>query len=189
MKAQNTTASWGWVARLFHWGMAGLILFQFGLGVWMTRDRVDLLTRFDLTQIHKSWGVLIFGLALARLAWRLANRMRPALPADMPCWQRRAARASHVALYVLMLVLPLSGWVQAAAAPEQDILGIENRVFGTFALPDPWQPGVASIAEAAGAVHSSCAWTLAALLLVHAGAALLHQFRARDGVLARMIFG
>jgi cytochrome b561 len=107
----------------------------------------------------------------------------------MPRWQRRAARASHGALYGLMLLLPLSGWVQAAAAPEQDILGIENRVFGGLALPDPWQPGVASVAEAAGALHAACAWTLAALLLVHAGAALLHHFRARDGVLLRMTFG
>ena len=72
--------------------MAGLILFQLGLGVWMTR-RDDLLVRFAWTQVHKSWGTVVFGLALVRILWRLANRARPGLPADTPRWQARAARA------------------------------------------------------------------------------------------------
>jgi cytochrome b561 len=189
VRARDTAVSWGWVTRGLHWVMAGLILFQLGLGLWMTREQMDLLTRFDLTQLHKSWGVVIFALALVRIGWRLVNRRRPDPPPTMPAWQRRAARASHAALYLLMVLLPFSGWVQAAAAPEQDILGIRNMVFGLFALPDPWQPGVKAIAETAGAVHSSCAWTLLAVLAMHAGAALLHQFHGRDRVLARMTFG
>jgi cytochrome b561 len=188
LRARDSAESWGWVTRLLHWGMAALILFQLGLGIWMTREWLDVFVRFDLTQLHKSWGTVIFALALLRLAWRAVNP-RPALPASMPRWQRRAARASHVALYLLMLLMPLSGWVQAAAAPEQDLLGIRNMVFDRIALPDPWVPGVARLAEAAATVHMASAILLAALLTLHAGAALRHQVHDRDGLLMRMTFG
>lgn len=189
MQARDTTASWGWVSRMLHWAIAGLILFQIGLGIAMTREGVDLLTRFDLTQVHKSWGAVIFVLVLARIGWRLSARGRPALPPGMPGWQVRAARASHALFYVLMVLLPVSGWVHAAAAPEQDLLGIENMVFGVIVLPDPWRPGVAWISEAAGAVHGSAAWTLLALIVLHAGAAIRHGLRRGDPVLARMTWG
>jgi cytochrome b561 len=179
---------WGPVTRLLHWAMAALILFQLGLGLVMTRVP-DLLVRFTLTQTHKSWGTVIFVLALLRLAWRLANRTRPPLPAAMPAWQRRAARLGHAALYGLMIVLPLSGWVTAAAAPTQDLLQMQNLVFGYLPLPDPWVPGVAWIEAAARAVHTSAALALAGLLALHAGAALKHQFVDRDGLLVRMIRG
>ena len=101
MRLRDSSGGWGAVTRLLHWGMAALILFQLGLGIWMTRAP-DLLARFAWTQTHKSWGTVIFALALLRLGWRLANPTPP-LPATMPAWQRRAARASHAALYALML--------------------------------------------------------------------------------------
>lgn len=189
MRARDSAEGWGWVTRLLHWGMAGLILFQLGLGIWMTRDWQGLVTRFELTQTHKSWGVVIFVLALIRLGWRATGGARPALPAALSGWQRYVARVGHVALYVLMIGLPLTGWVQAAAAPEQDLLGIENMVFGRITLPDPWPPGVARIADIAAQVHSSAAWLLLALVLVHIGAALRHHFGNHDRVLARMILG
>ncbi len=189
MKARNTATSWGWVARLFHWGMAGLILFQLGLGLWMTAFTPDLIARFRLTQLHKSWGVVVFALALARVAWRLANRTSPGPPEGEPAWRAGAARASHALLYALMLVLPLSGWVAAAASPVQDLLGMENMAFGAVALPDPWKPGVEALADAAASVHFWGAVLLAAVLAVHAGAALWGHFGARDDVLARMTWG
>lgn len=189
MRARDTAAGWGWVARLLHWVMAALILFQLGLGVWMVNGTADLIRRFELTQTHKSWGVVILALALLRLAWRLTGRTHPSLPPGTPGWQVRAARASHAGLYVLMLLLPVSGWVMAAASPNQDLLGIDNTAFGTVVLPDPWQPGVESIATAARAVHLSGAAVIAALLALHVAAALRHHLSDRDRVLARMIFG
>jgi cytochrome b561 len=107
----------------------------------------------------------------------------------MPAWQRRAARASHAALYALMLALPLSGWLMASAAPTQDLLQMQNLVFGRWPLPDPFVPGVARIETAAHAVHTAAAVALAALLALHAGAALKHQLVDRDRLLARMIIG
>jgi cytochrome b561 len=189
MRAGNTTESWGWVARLIHWVMAGLILFQLGLGIWMVNFVPDLLEQFRLTQTHKSWGFVIFVLALVRLGWRLVNRAHPPMPAGTPGWQVKAAAASHALLYALMLVLPLSGWVMASAAPVQDLLNIENMVFGRFALPDPWVPGVAWIEAAAKAVHVAAAVLMVLVLTVHAGAALKHLIVDRDAVFARMSWG
>ncbi len=189
MQAANTRASWGWVTRALHWSMAGLILFQLGLGVWMTEFVPDLLEQFALIQTHKSWGFVVFALALVRVVWRLANRTSPRLPPDVPRWQAAASHASHAGLYALMFVLPLSGWVMSAASPVQDLLGIENMVFGLFALPDPWVPGVKAVEDVAKAVHEVSGWLLAGLLAVHAGAALKHHLRDRDDVLARMTWG
>ena len=101
----------------------------------------------------------------------------------------RAAGASHALLYLLMLLLPLSGWVMASAAPTQDLLGIQNMVFGLFALPDPWVPGVERIEVAAKAGHLAAAILLALLLAVHVAAALKHDLIDRDDVLARMSWG
>lgn len=189
MGAANTAASWGWVARLIHWVMAALIVFQLGLGVWMTAFTPDLIERFRLTQLHKSWGFVIFALALLRVAWRLANPKAPGMPAGTPPWQARAARASHLLFYALMFVLPLSGWVSAAASPLQDLLRMDNTVFGVLVLPDPWVPGVAAVETIAKATHRWSAWLLAFALAVHVGAALRHHFVDRDDVLVRMTRG
>jgi cytochrome b561 len=168
--------------------MAALILFQLALGFRMTVLVSDLVERFRLTQLHKSWGTVIFALALIRIAWRLAGRRHPGPPPGMPRWQARAAAASHLALYLLMLVMPVSGWVMASAAPTQDLLGIENLVFGRLALPDPWVPGAKSIENAAAAVHLWSAIALAMLLALHVSAAAKHLL-ARDEVVPRMTFG
>ena len=141
MPAFDGPRGWGWVTRALHWTMAALILFQLGFGLWMVRAVPDLLQRFTLTQLHKSWGFVVFVLAVVRVGWRLANRHRPPLPPTMPRWQVRAAEASHLALYVLMFVMPISGWIMASASPTQDLLQMQNMVFGTFALPDPFVPG------------------------------------------------
>ena len=98
MRARNTAASWGWVARLLHWTMAGLILFQLGLGLYMVELTPDLLERFRLTQLHKGWGIVIFALALIRLGWRLSTaripRCRPRPRAGRCGRRRRATRCS-----------------------------------------------------------------------------------------------
>jgi cytochrome b561 len=186
IRARDSASGWGWVTRALHWTMAALILYQLGLGLRMVRID-DLLARFALTQVHKSWGVVIFALALLRLAWRLANP-RPPLPATMPPWQRRAATASHAALYALMLALPLTGWLLASASPVQDLLQMQNLIFGTFALPDPFVPGSEGLDRVLRGLHAGAAFALAALLVVHAAAALRHQFVDRDRLLARMLW-
>jgi len=146
----------------------------------------DLLQRFTLTQVHKSWGFTIFTLAVLRVIWRAANP-RPALPA-MPPWQAHAAGVSHALLYLLMFLMPLSGWILASASPVQDLLQMQNLVFGAFALPDPVVPGDPGVEAAARGVHAGAALLLAIVLAVHAGAALQHQLVVGDGLLARMLW-
>lgn len=188
MPVRDGAAGWGWVTRALHWTMAALIVFQLGLGLWMTRVP-DLLARFALTQTHKSWGTVVFALAVLRVGWRLANRARPPLPAAMPGWQVRAAEASHGLLYGFMFLMPLSGWIMASASPTQDLLQMQNMVFGVFALPDPFVPGVARVEDAARAVHEAAAVGLATVLALHVAAALKHQLVDHDDLLGRMLRG
>lgn len=188
MALRNTATGWGWPARLLHWAMAGLILFQLGLGFWMVRIVTDVYEKFWLYQTHKSWGFVIFSLALARIAWRLANRA-PDLPGHMSAGARALAHGAHLALYVLMVVLPVSGWLMASASTLQEEYGLPTMIFTWFALPDPFQPGDKGLEAAFKSVHAWAAFGLAVLLLGHLAAALKHQFGHRDGVLRRMILG
>ena len=186
MPAGNTETRWGWVAQLLHWATAALIVFQLGLAAYiLTVD--DLVRRYDAGQLHKSWGAVIFCIGLIRILWRVSSCGTPRMPPAMPAWEARAARASHLMLYALLVALPLSGWVYASAAPLQTLLGIENRVFGTVILPDPWPQGDQRIADVAWLLHRSFAVGLVGLLIVHVGAALKHHFVDRDGVLRRML--
>ncbi len=189
MRTLDSAAGWGWVTRVLHWTMAGLILFQLGYGLFMTHFVPDLLVRFTMTQTHKSWGFVVFVLAVIRAGWRLANRAHPALPRAMQRWQVRAAEASHLLLYLFMVLMPLSGWILASASPTQDLLQMQNMVFGAFALPDPFVPGAERVETVAHAVHTTAAIGLTALLALHAGAALKHQLVDRDGLLTRMVRG
>ncbi|MGF1659309.1 MAG: cytochrome b [Rubrimonas sp.] len=188
MSLRNTDTGWGWPARLLHWAVAAIILFQLGLGLWMANFVDDLYARFALTQTHKSWGALVFGLAALRLAWRMANPVAPA-PPEGPRWEKAAGVAAHWALYALMIALPVSGWLMASASPLQDMYGVRNMVFGLFEMPDPFVPGDAGLEAAFRAIHTGGAAALTLLLLVHAGAALRHHFVLRDAVLRRMIRG
>lgn len=185
---RNTARGWGWGARGFHWAMAVLILFMLGLGFRVAHLVPDLGQRYGLTQLHKSWGAVAFALAVLRLVWRAVGGARPP-PVPMPRWQERAAGLSHAALYLLMILMPVSGWVMAAASPLQDLLGEPNMVFGALALPDPWMPGNEAVSDTAHLMHRAAAILLAALIALHVAAALWHQFVLRDGLISRMLRG
>lgn len=188
MPLRDDAEGWGWPSRLLHWVMAALMTGLLILGLVAANVVDDLQTRFELTQWHKSFGVVVFALALVRLGWRAANRTRPAPPPG-PEWERRAARAGHAAFYALMLLLPLSGWLMASASPLQDMFGLTDTVFGLIPLPDPFVPGAEATEAAFRAVHLGAAIALAALLALHAGAALRHHLVLKDGVLRRMTLG
>jgi cytochrome b561 len=189
MKLKNDTSGWGLPSRAIHWITAGIFLWTMGLGVYMTRFVSDPIVQFGLTQTHKSWGFLVFALAVMRVVWLLFNHTRPEPGADAPRYETIGARVSHAILYTGIFLLPLSGWVMSAASPLQDLLNIENIVFDWFALPDPWVPGVKWIEETAHVVHDITGKVMALTLLVHIGAALKHHFVNKDRVLARMVKG
>jgi cytochrome b561 len=172
------TQTWSSVAKFLHWLVAALIVAQFALG-WLASGWRDSSTKLDLFVWHKSTGMLILALVVLRLLWRLRHPA-PALPADMPGWERRAAHASHALLYLIMIAMPLTGWIDTSAA------GIPFRIY--------WEIPVPAIAAAddrtadlAGFAHISLGIAFAALLVLHVAAALRHHFIKRDDVLKRML--
>ncbi len=177
---RNTNQSWGTLAKLLHWVMTALIFLQFALG-WLAVGWRLSPAKLNLFVWHKSTGMLVLALVTARLLWRWANPV-PAPPPGMPQWERAAARATHLLLYLLMIAMPLSGWIINSAAR------IPLRVFWLIALPDITAPGKA-LEELAKDVHFGLFVALALALTVHIGAALRHHFAKRDDVLARMLPG
>lgn len=188
MSIRNTAEGWGLPARLLHWALAVIILFLLGLGFYTAEIVTDIYEQFALVQIHKSWGFTAFVLALIRIVWRLVNPTPP-MPAHMPGWERAVAHLGHYGLYVLMIAMPVSGWLMASASELQDMYGIKNMVFGLFEMPDPFQPGDKALEEIFEAVHFWCGLLLVALVAGHAAAGLKHHFIDRDNVLRRMIRG
>ncbi len=181
MPLRSTEAGWGALVRAFHWSIALLILVQAVIGLSMVEMGLTP-AKVRVFALHKSIGMTILALVLLRIAWRLGER-RPADPPAMPRWQVLAARAVHLALYLLILAIPLSGWWFNSASNAPLVW------FGWFDLPSltggfdrVWKPR-------ALLVHQTLFWLLVALLVVHVGAALWHHFRQRDDVLRRMIVG
>jgi cytochrome b561 len=171
--------AWPLALRLLHWASAALVLGALGLGVTMVQLVRDPAERFDLTQIHKGLGVVILALTAVRLVLRLALRAPKPQPAA-PLMQA-AARANHATLYLLLLAMPLSGWLMVSTTPVR----VPTSVFGLFVLPYPLAPDLA-IYRLAHTVHVAIAITLAALITLHVAAALVHVLVWRDRTLARM---
>jgi len=130
-----------------------------------------------LYSYHKWAGVTILALSALRLLWRLSHRPPADLPA--PRWQQQAAHATHLALYALFFAVPLVGWAYSSAA------GFPIVWFGVLPLPD-FVPKDKALADLIKPWHGALAWAMAALVLMHIGAALKHHFIDRDGLLSRM---
>lgn len=188
MALRNTRTGWGLPARALHWSMAALILFMLGLGFYSANLAPDVYERFALTQLHKSWGFVVYVLAVARIFWRVVNPA-PEMPAHMGRLERVAAHAGHGILYALIVLMPLSGWLMVSASDLQELYGVKNLVFGLFELPDPFQPGDRGLEEIFATMHTVFAIALVAVLLGHVAAALKHHFIDQDNVLRRMIRG
>lgn len=174
--------NWHPLIVLLHWGTVLLILSQYGLARLMGDETRDLLSRFTLYQWHKSCGLTLAGLVLLRLAAR--RLLQAPAPPTMPRWQHVVAVVVQGGLYFCLLVLPATGFLMAAAAPVQ----IPTLFFGLFSVPHPIGPDQ-RIYDAMLRAHATLFDIMAALALIHAGAALLHQFVLRDGLMQRIWFG
>ena len=177
----NHDGRFGGIAKSFHWLMAALVMALWILGYYMVGQTQDLLAQYELYQLHKSFGFVVFGLALLRLAWRTIDPPPP-LPATMNRLHRTGAHLSHLAFYVLLLGLPVTGFLMSAASP----LGIPTVIFETIRVPHPIGPSAAVYAFFR-TTHYVLAMTLAAVLAVHALAALHHHFVEKDRVMMRML--
>ena len=173
----GTAGGYTATAIALHWLVALLIAGNVGLGLSMV-DLPFSPQKFQWYAWHKWTGITIFLLAAARLAWRGTHP--PPLPVSMPHWQRQALTAVHGLLYVLMLAIPVSGWIYSSST------GISVVYLGLLPLPDLVAKDKA-LAETLKAVHVGLNFTLATLVFVHVGAALRHHWVDRDGVLPRML--
>ncbi len=178
MRWRNSDTSWGWPARWLHWGMAVLIPLTMGLG-WLAAGWRLSPTKLDLFVWHKSLGLSLLALTVVRLLWRWSQPV-PRLPRETPSWQRRAAAANQLALYLLMLLMPLSGWVINSAA------NVPFKWFWWLPVPELVGPDP-GLRDRAQWVHLTLFWLFSGLLVVHLGAALHHHWGRRDGVLDRML--
>jgi cytochrome b561 len=174
----NPDNAYSATAIRLHWLVAIALIGTFSLGIYMHELPLSP-DKLKLYSWHKWAGVTIFLLVLVRLAWRLTHRP-PAPPAGMPAWQHRAAEAVHGLLYLLMLAVPISGWLMSSAK------GFPTVWFGVLPLPDLLQKDTA-LGETLVTVHKTLNLTMAGLVLGHAAAALKHHLIDRDDVLKRML--
>ncbi|MBB3446760.1 cytochrome b/b6 domain-containing protein (plasmid) [Sinorhizobium sp. B11] len=167
------------VQRLLHWLMAIAILAMLFIGVGMVstvgRQYLPLLVT------HKTLGIAILVLALVRLVVRFISGA-PALPADLPEPMKLAAYLSHLALYALMIGMPLIGWAMMSAAAYPIVL------YGGIRLP-AILPQSDSLHTLLWTAHQYLAFAFFALVLLHLAAALFHGLVRRDGVLGTMLLG
>ncbi|MCX7156215.1 MAG: cytochrome b [Rhodocyclales bacterium] len=166
------------VAIGLHWLIAIAIIGTFSVGLYMHELPLSP-QKLRIYSWHKWAGVTIFMFVALRLVWRLLHRP-PELPAGMPVWQRKAAEATHVLLYLLMFAVPLSGWLMSSAK------GFQTVWFGVLPLPDLLDKNK-ELGDLLQEVHELLNFGMAALVIAHLGAALKHHFIDRDDVLARML--
>lgn len=161
-----------------HWLIAAILIGLFGVGLYMTSLKLSP-QKLQIYSWHKWAGVTVFLLALIRIGWRIGHRPPPD-PAGMPRWQAIAAHGVHHLLYLLMIAIPLSGWLMSSAK------GFQTVWFGVLPLPDLLDKNK-ELGDLLQTVHKFLNYSLAGLVLAHAGAALKHHLVDRDDVLARML--
>ncbi len=176
---RNTASAYGWPHKILHWTMAIGIFGLFGMGLYMSELELSP-DKLKLYGLHKSFGITILALVTLRLVWRMTNPV-PQLPAATPKIEALAAHAVHCALYVLMAMIPISGWLMSSYA------GFPVSVFGVYTLPNLVSPDKEMLGLIKQA-HELLAYAIVGLAALHGFAAVHHHFIKKDGVLRRMWF-
>ncbi len=167
------------VARMLHWLMALALTALVIVGYTMKALPLSPL-KLQVYSWHKWTGISLLILVVLRLIWRLLNRP-PALPVGMSRLTRALAHGGHAALYVLMLAIPLTGWLMSSAK------GFQTVWFGVIPLPDLVSKDK-PLGELLVQVHIFLNYALITMVSLHILAALKHQFIDRDGLLRRITF-
>ena len=178
MQWRNTSTSYGAIAKFLHWSIVILIISQYVI-IEAAEEMADGPGQLETVALHKSLGMLVFGLALVRVAWRFLNGRNPP-PVPLPRAQRMAAAAGHGLLYVLILAQPLTGWLMSSAA------GYPTSFFGLFDFPviGAENHGAHEFYEE---VHEALFGAIVVVAVLHALAALYHHLLLKDDTLRRML--
>jgi cytochrome b561 len=177
MPATVTLERYGGVAIALHWSIALLIIANWPLGYFS--EGLEKLTGQSPVALHKSVGLTVLALSLLRLLWRLGHPP-PAYPAPMAPWRAAVARFTHISFYVLIIALPLSGWLRTSAGKYP------LTWFGLVDIPKFAVAPGSSEAKLAAQSHELLGWAMLLLVALHVAAALHHHFRLRDAMLLRM---
>jgi len=174
----NQPTHWNLFLQILHW----LTVIFLSIQVWLAYLASDLplgMEKLALLARHKSFGMLLLALTITRLIWRRFT-VAPIGDASENIFQRRLARGNHCLLYILLLGIPLSGWLMSSAR------GFSVSVFGLFQLPDLIHKDDAIFGFLV-LTHKYLFYGLLALVVVHISAALTHHLVKKNGVLLRML--
>jgi cytochrome b561 len=174
---RNSADQWGLVAQILHWMLFLLIGAQFVLATLMD-DAPKGPGKTQLLMLHKSVGITVLALVLLRIGWRWANPVP--VPLARHAWQVSAGRIVHFLLYLVMLLMPLTGMVMVMAAGRPIVW------FGLFEIR-PLIPTARDLSSLANDLHGLIAYLILGLLAVHITAAGLHHYVWRDNTVRRMI--
>jgi cytochrome b561 len=175
------------LAMLFHWLVAAMIIVNVALV--LTVDSLPKTFERPMIDLHKSLGLTVLGLAIMRLLWRFAHPA-PAYPPAYAPWERKLAHAAHIILYLLIFLMPITGWIHdsawkgAAGNPLNLFWVIPWFRIGAIAHQDPATKE--QIHSLFFAIHSALGYVLYAMVAVHILGALKHQFIDREPELQRM---
>jgi cytochrome b561 len=167
------------VAVALHWTTALLVVVQFVLAI--TWDDFSKPTQESMQSLHISLGVLLTAVIVARIAWRLMPGHQ--VPSIELGWVKAASKAVHYALYFLLVVQAVSGFVFRWAQ------GHPVSFFGLFAIPGPFGALARPDRRLIHAAHEYVGWAIVIIAFGHALAALYHHYVLKDRVLMRMLPG
>ena len=169
-------------AIAFHWIIAVLIVANL-VGAWATEDWEGP-ARATAMGLHKATGITVLVLSLGRLLWRLAHRPPP-FPPEIGALEAAGARIVHWLFYLLMVGIPLTGWLMVSAADPRRPL----HWYGVFDLPYLPVGGNRAVGSFAHDAHEWLGWLFVALLVLHVAGALKHHFVDAQGFIGRMLPG
>jgi cytochrome b561 len=175
----NTAERWGSVSIALHWTIAALVLLvQVPAGITMVAVEPGTLQNV-FYNVHKTNGIVIFLLAIVRLGWRWSHPV-PFLPADMPGWQAKLARTTHALLYIVLFLMPITGFLYTAMG------GFPVPFFMVYDLAR-LVPENKPVAEIFKYAHLTLQFVLYATVVLHVAGAFNHHLVRKDGVLRRML--
>lgn len=176
---KDSRTAYGWMTIVLHWLLVPLIIFLFGLGVYMRGLDYYSPWYHRGPEIHIAIGLLVFVLMLFRLFWRWINSSPDAIPSISKA-NLLVAWVTKWALYGLIFVICITGYLIATAE------GAAASFFGLVSIPASVQLSSENV-DLAGEIHEYSAWTVIGLVILHAAGALFHHFIKRDATLKRML--
>lgn len=180
MPFRNTNIQYGSMAKTLHWLIFFLVIGLLCAGFIMQTLQDKTVLKNTVYMIHKSFGLTVLILMVIRIFWAFTNS-KPALSPRVPAWQKFAARSLHQVFYIVLIIMPLSGWLMSTAA------GHPPSFFTLIKLPMPGVIESKPLAHFAHDIHTLLAWSIIVFVSLHILAALKHHFINKDNTLRSML--